>query len=750
MSMPAAMRDSYSDFLATKKLVVPNKGVDIAAADLPAFLFPFQADLVRWSIRKGRAALFADTGLGKTAMQLAWAQQVIRHTGDSPESPRVLILAPLAVARQTVAEGEKWGIPVAYRRNAADLPSRGIVITNYEMAEWFAPELFAGVVLDESSCLKDHEAKRRNALTAQWARTRWRLCCTATPAPNDIAEIANHAEFLGVMRRVDMLATFFVHDDAGWRLKGHAREAFYRWLASWGMSLRRPSDLGYADDGYALPPLDIRAELIPTDWAPPGQLFPTALKGITERSQLRKDTIAERVRRAAELIGSEPDEAWIAWCGLNDEQDMLAALLPDALSVTGSQSPDEKADKLAAFARGESRVLITKPSIAAWGLNFQHCARQVFVGIGDSYETYYQAIRRSWRFGQSRPVRVHVVLSEPEEAVYRNVLRKERDAAETAAALVRHVASFEKAEIDHMLGHQHGDNYLTGEARGDTWRILMGDSAERLKELDAASVDMAVFSPPFSYLFTYSPSDRDLGNCWDEDTYWRHFGFISAELLRVMKPGRNVCVHVSQLPLTKATHGVIGVRDFRGATIAHFIEAGFVYHGEICIDKDPQAQAIRTHSKGLLFTQLRKDSAWMRPAFADYILLFRAPGENAVPVHPDISNDEWIEWARPIWYGIKETDTLNAVEARENDDERHICPLQLVAIERCIRLWSNPGETILSPFAGIGSEVYQAVKLGRRGVGIELKPEYFKAAVKNVKRAEVDQAPMLALIEATA
>lgn len=740
--------DDYGLFLQTKRLVVPNAGIEVAADDLPAFLFPFQRDMVRWALRKGRAALLEDTGLGKTPQQLVWADQVVRHTAGGRDAPRVLILAPLAVARQTVAEGEKWGIPVVYRRNAADLPERGIVITNYEMAEWFAPELFAGVVLDESSVLKDHEAKRRTALTAQWARTRWRLCCTATPAPNDIAEIANHAEFLGVMRRVDMLATFFVHDDQGWRLKGHAREAFYRWLASWGMSLRKPSDLGYADDGYALPSLDILPEIIPTDWAPPGQLFPTALKGITERAAVRKDTIAGRVRRAAELILAEPDEPWIAWCGLNDEQDMLAGLLPDALSVTGADSPDSKADALMRFAGGEARVLISKPSIAGFGLNLQVCARQVFVGIGDSYETYYQSIRRSWRFGQQRPVRVHVVLSEPEEAVYQNVLRKEREAAEMATALVGYVAAFEKAEIDHMLGHQHAGNYLTHEERGGNWRLLLGDSAERLKELDSESADMAVFSPPFSYLYTYSPSDRDLGNSMDEDTYWRHFGFISAELLRVMKPGRNVCVHVSQLPLTKATHGVIGVQDFRGATIAHFVAQGFVYHGEVCIDKDPQAQAIRTHSKGLLFTQLRKDSAWMRPAFADYILLFRAPGENAVPVRPDITNDEWIEWARPIWYGIRETETLNAVEAREDDDERHICPLQLGAIERCVRLWSNPGETILSPFAGIGSEVYQAVKLGRRGVGIELKPEYFRAAVRNLKRAEMDQAPLLAAIEA--
>jgi DNA modification methylase len=275
------------------------------------------------------------------------------------------------------------------------------------------------------------------------------------------------------------------------------------------------------------------------------------------------------------------------------------------------------------------------------------------------------------------------------------------------------------------------------QAHGATWALFNGDSAEVLPDLSAASVDLAVFSPPFATLYTYSASDRDLGNCASEDQFWTQFGYISRELLRVMKPGRNICVHVAQIPSQKAKDGVIGLKDFRGDTIRHFQQSGLVYHGEVCIDKDPQAQAIRTKSKGLLFTQMRKDSVWSRPALADYILIFRVPGENAVPIHPDITNDQWIEWARPIWYGIRETETLQAAEGREADDERHICPLQLGTIERCIRLWSNAGETVLSPFAGIGSEVYQAVKLGRRGVGIELKSSYFRAAVRNLQRADV-------------
>lgn len=287
------------------------------------------------------------------------------------------------------------------------------------------------------------------------------------------------------------------------------------------------------------------------------------------------------------------------------------------------------------------------------------------------------------------------------------------------------------------------------QAHGDGWSLYNGDSAEVLPGLPAASIDMAVFSPPFSLLYTYSATDRDLGNSATDDQFWQHFGFISAELIRVMKPGRNVCVHVAQIPSQKARDGVIGLKDFRGDTIRHFQAAGFTYHGEVCIDKDPQAQAIRTKSKGLLFTQMRKDSVWSRPALADYILIFRAPGENAVPIHPDITNDQWIEWARPIWYGIRETDTLNAAEGREAEDERHICPLQLGTIERCVRLWSNKGETVLSPFAGIGSEGFVSVKQGRRFVGVELKPAYWRAGVRNMRRAEAESKPldMFAAIE---
>jgi DNA modification methylase len=280
----------------------------------------------------------------------------------------------------------------------------------------------------------------------------------------------------------------------------------------------------------------------------------------------------------------------------------------------------------------------------------------------------------------------------------------------------------------------------------DNYALYNGDSADALQGLPDKSVDLAIFSPPFQSLYTYTASERDLGNSKDPAEFWQHFSFISRELLRVMKPGRNVCVHVQQVASTKSGHGVTGLFDFRGDTIRHFVDAGFVFHGEVTIDKDPQAQAIRTKSKALLFVQMERDGAWLRPALADYIVVLRTPGENTVPIKPDLSRNEWIEWARPIWYGIRESETLNVVEARANGDERHICPLQLGTIERCIKLWTNAGETVLSPFAGIGSEIYQAVKLGRKGIGVELKPEYFRVACKNVERASAsNELPLFAL-----
>jgi len=713
----------YAAFLETKRALPQLVGVHHEQDAVHPMLFPFQQALTTWALRKGRAALFATTGMGKTFMQCEWARLI---------GGNVLILAPLSVANQTVGEAKKLGIHIQYARHQSEVDSQ-IVITNYEMADKFDPFFFNAVVLDESSILKALDGKTRQRLTEMFSQTPYRLCCTATPAPNDIAEIANHAEFLGVMTRTEMLSMFFVHDDSGWRLKKHAHDAFFRWLASWGMSLNLPSDLGFSDDGYILPPLTVTPEFVETQSKPIDTLFWMGLKGVGDRAKVRKQTMGERIGRAVELVNSDTSgDQWIVWCGLNNEGRELHRLIPDSVLLEGSMTPDEKEAGMENFLDGTHRVVITKLRLSGFGLNLQCAHKQVFVGLSDSWEQYYQGIRRSWRFGQTKPVDVWIVLSDAEREIYQNVMKKEAEAAKMSEHLIENVKQFEQEEIAEVAPTF---TYAEREATGENYRLLLGDSAERLKELPDNSVDLSIFSPPFLSLFVYSPTERDLGNSKNEAEFFTHFQFIMDELLRVTKPGRNICVHVAQVAAMLNRDGFIGLKDFRGKTIQAFIDTGFVFHGEVCIDKDPQVQAIRTHSKSLLFVQMRKDSSWSRPGLADYILLFRKPGENAVPIHPDITNDEWILWARPIWYDISETGTLNTAVAKENDDERHIAPLQLETIERCIRLWSNKGETVFSPFAGIGSELYQALLLDRKAIGIELKSSYFETARRNLEQA---------------
>ena len=721
---------TYDEFLTHKIQVAPETGLTVADADLHPRLFPFQRDITRWALRKGRAAIFADTGLGKTAMQVQWAHMLYREKGL-----RTLIIAPLSVARQTVREAQNFDVVVHYTRRGEDLID-GVNITNYEMADQFDPRDFGAVVLDESSILKSVDGKYRQQLTMQWADTPFRLCCTATPAPNDITEIANHAEFLGISSRVNMLAAYFVHDDAGWRLKGHARGAFYRWLASWSLAIRTPADLGYDASAYTLPPLTVIPHWVASEITSPDKLFFMGIHGIQDRVAIRKQTLEDRVAETIQLIQSTPGQ-WIVWVGLNEEGRLLHAQLPESALMEGKDDPETKQRVLEQFQDGNLRILITKVKIAGFGMNLQNAHQIVFVGLNDSWEGWYQAIRRCYRFGQTQPVAVHVVLSEAERPILENVRGKEHEALTMQKELICYMQPYEQDELAQYTTTTA--DYVEDMAEGSHWRLLLGDSVERLKEVASDSIGLSVYSPPFLSLYTYSPSERDMGNNATAEEFFQHYRFLLDELLRVTMPGRLTAVHCAQVAAMKERDGWIGLKDFRGDLIRAYTAAGWIYHGEVTIDKDPQAQAIRTHAKGLLFVQLRKDSSWMRPALADYILLFRKPGDNPVPIHPDCTNDEWIEWAHPVWYGIRESDTLNVAEGREADDERHIAPLQLGTIERCIRLWSNPRETILSPFAGIGSEGYMAVKLGREFIGCELKPAYWRVAAKNLALANKQQ-----------
>lgn len=436
--------DAYHQFLARKAITDPPTGLE-SPPDLPGALFPFQADIVRWALRRGRAAVFAGTGLGKSLMELSWADAVHKATGRN-----ILHLAPLAVSAQMVREADKFGISARQVSTAAEV-GPGICITNYQKLDHFDLSQFGGVILDESSILKSSDGKFRTRLIEQCASIPFRLAATATPAPNDFMELGNHAEFLGVMSYTDMLATFFVHDGGdtrSWRLKGHAEDEFWRWMASWAVMLRKPSDLGYADDGYDLPPLTYEQHTVQVEYAPSsetGFLFPMQAASLSERIAARRDTVAERVDMAAKITPADRPFVW--WCNLNAESEGLAKAIPGAVEVRGSDAEDVKERKLLDFAEGRSRVLVTKPSICGFGLNWQHCADTGFVGMNDSWEQLYQSVRRFWRFGQVNPVTVHMIAAETEGAVVANLRRKEFDADRMAAAMVRHMADLSSLEI---------------------------------------------------------------------------------------------------------------------------------------------------------------------------------------------------------------------------------------------------------------------------------------------------------------
>ena len=427
------MNEGYDAFLATKRENVKAVGFEVEESDMAPMLFDWQRHIVKWALARGRAALFEDCGLGKTAQQVEWARHVVAHTGRA-----VLILAPLAVADQTVREGAKFGVDVHRCREASDVVEGAVNVTNYERLDKFAPEPFAGIVLDESSILKAYDGKTRKMISDFAKPIDFRLCCTATPAPNDIVELCNHAEFLDIMSGKEILALFFRQDGNTthkWRLKGHAQRAFWMWMAEWSVAIRRPSDLGYSDSGYILPALNMHQEAVVND-RHDGYLFAMEAKTLAERRQSRRDSLEKRVARAAELCNGN-GEQWLVWCDLNVEGDALAKAIPDAVQVNGADSADFKEKALSDFATGALRVLVSKPSIAGFGMNFQSCHNIVFVGLSDSYEAFYQAIRRCWRFGQKHEVECYVICADSDGAVVENIRRKESQSTEMFEELVK-------------------------------------------------------------------------------------------------------------------------------------------------------------------------------------------------------------------------------------------------------------------------------------------------------------------------
>lgn len=722
----------YNDFLKTKQTAIEASGFEISENEINSLLFPFQKYCVRRALKAGRFAMFEDCGLGKTIQQLEWADKVHKHTNKP-----VLILAPLGVIGQTVKEGAKFGYEVMELGLTVfdqDLKP-GIYITNYDNMENIDTFLFGGVVLDESSILKNFAGKTKQALIDSFKDTPYKLCCTATPSPNDTTELCNHAEFLNVMPRNEMLAMYFVHDGGStsdWRLKGHAKQDFWDFVSTWSVMLSKPGDIGFDNTGYDLPALNIFEEYIHTEKRDNGMLFNDVAVSATEYHKELRATISERLNRVADIVNGSTD-SFIIWIGHDEEGEYLRNLIPDAVEVKGSDNKGLKKDRLLGFGNGDFRVLITKLKIAQFGLNYQNCHNQIFASLDFSFESTYQGIRRSYRFGQENEVNVYLIATDTMQNVRKSFDEKQKAfnsmQVSMTKAMNRNInnnINLRKMEVEKVYS-------------SDCCDIRLGDCVQLIHDVPDESVGFSIFSPPFAELYTYSDKLEDMGNSKDYKEFFVAFKFLVKELYRVMWSGRNVAVHCMDLPIQKGKEGYIGLRDFSGMILEAFTEVGFIYHSRVTIWKNPVTEMQRTKALGLLHKQVKKDAAMSRVGIPDYLMVFRKKGVHEHPVRCDISVDTWQKYASPVWMDIDYSNTLNGTKARGDNDEKHICPLQLGTIERAITLWSNPGDTVLTPFLGIGSEVFQSIKMNRFGIGFELKESYFNEAIKNCKFAEMEK-----------
>jgi hypothetical protein len=794
----------YEEFLRQKILTLPATGFtkDIV---LSPDMKDFQAAGTAWALRRGRAALFFDTGLGKGYCEGEWCRQVADETKGL-----VILFAPFAVSEQFVhRELPKFGIPCKLVEQQSDCALGLVNVTNYEKLHRFEPQAFAGVCIDESSCLKGLDSAITTKLITSFSGTLYRLAASATPSPNDVEELGNHAEFLGIMTRSEMLATFFTHDSGSsstWRLKEHAKAAFWRWVAGWALMAKKPSDLGFDDGGYDLPGLNMHEHVVamPQQFArEQGTIVPVEAKTLTERRKAKRASLSKRVEACAALVNDSKDQFTI-WCHLNDESEALHKAIPGSVQIAGKDDPEDKKNRMLAFAEGKIRVLITKARIAGFGLNFQNCHKTAFVGLNESHEQFYQCVRRHHRFGQTSIVDVHLFMSDAETATLRDLKRKEEQAQEMSREMVKATREVSREQITGAV--KEVEPYKRDVARGKRYTFHLGDSCDVIRETPDNSVDYSIQSPAFESLYTFSNSERDMGNCTSGEEFAEHFRFLARESLRVTKPGRLMSLHCMDLPMLKSRDGVIGIKDFPGRLIKVCEQEGWILHSRTTIFKDPVAAMYRTKAHGLMRGNVMKDSTAGRtnipdtllnlykPGEADacvagdyanalrgfaalaqgntvsltderalrmymrlwedmmpsYLLSWRKRGENAKPVkHKDdeMSVEQWAHIASPIWMDIRATDTLNTSDARAataDEDEKHISLLQLEVIRRGIWLYSNPGETVASWFGGIGSEGVIALELGRDALLCELKESYFRQGAKNLAAAEAGP-PQLAL-----
>lgn len=722
---------TYQEFLASK--VRSSKKFGFKPESLPNVLFPFQAHIVSRALEHGRYAIFAECGLGKTLMQLAFAHEVVNRTGGN-----ALILAPLAVSGQTIEEGQKFGLPVSKFSESGD----GVMITNYEQLGNISEEFISNlqcIVLDESSILKNFTGKTKKLLIDTFQDTPYRLACTATPAPNDLNEIGNHSEFLGLLDAQDMRARWFVRDEGmnNYRLKGHAKKDFYGWISSWSTMIVNPADIGFDGSGYNLPPLNYHEIEVKVSKKDNGLLFNNESVNATGFNQALRETKHERIEAAAEIVNNS-DENFIVWVNQNEEEELALQLIPGAVAVRGSMPADKKEELLLGFAHGDFRVLVTKKKIAQFGLNYQNTNNQVFASLDFSFEGLYQAIRRSYRFGQKKPVNIYLITTDTMGNVKSTIYEKQRQFEEMQTEMNKTI---------NQVHHGLKLGYEREEVKGNNFTFIRGDSCQEMPKIESNSIDFSIFSPPFSTLFTYSDQVEDLGNCESDEEFFQQYEFILRELYRIMKPGRLVAVHTKDIARYKNSDGFSGMWNFTGKNHDLMESVGFKYHCRVTIWTDPVLEQQRTKTQRLLYKQLRKDSTYSGVGMPEYLTIFRK-WEGDESTWEPVSNkntenfplDTWQKWASPVWMDIQRTDVLNNHKAATDPkDEKHIAPLQLSVIERAVYMWSNPGELVFTPFGGIGSEPYQSILCNRRALAIELKKGYFDTGVKNCRNAELQK-----------
>lgn len=786
--------DEYHGFLLNKHQRIDPIGFTINPDDIASHAFDFQRDIIQWAVKLGRAALFENVGFGKTLQAAEISKQLAEFTGG-----KVLTLAPLGVAKQSRGEYRKHsGIELPYVKTQADVGDNQIVITNYARIQNFNPDVFDAVVLDESSILKTFMGKTKRRLIDMFRDTPYKLCCSATPAPNDYMELGNHAEFLGVMNSNEMLAKWFINDSnkAGvYRLKHHAEDDFWAWVTSWAVCITKPSDLGneyaHEDALFQLPTLHIvphyigaNNEAIHEAWRN-GQLLPSAKSSSTQLGKAKRMSLDDRIELAKQIIADiGTNEPVLIWCSLNDEGDALRAAIPEAVEIRGSESPDEKERKLEAFSNGDIRILITKGSIAGHGMNWQHCNQVIDFSPNFSFETFYQQKGRNHRYGQKREVYYHIIYAETYDNVMDILNRKQAQYAEMQSKMSEAMRRYGLFRNEGMYELKQAQYQVKS---GKNWQMRLGDCVELIRDIPDNSIHLSAYSPPYANLYIYSDNMADMGNANDDDEFFEHYRYLVREKYRVTMPGRLTAIHVKDLPMYKNNNEWFGVKPFSDRCIALHEQEGWIFHSRITLWKSPVEEMEKTNSHGMLHKNFVQRTQVCRVGLPDYILLFVKPdnenmGKNVTknpfylteyigdnppmqwereirqvkPVFYKGSIEEynnsiavWQRYASPIWFDIRWTNVLNFRIAKGNRDERHIAPMPLDLYGRIIQIWSNPDETILEPFAGIGSGVASALHLKRKAIGFELKEDYWQWAIKFCTEAEreMGQKTMLDLLD---